>query len=164
MRLSILIMLMALTACTNTSVKEADKTAWQAFGYQGMAEKINQLAGPNSFNCGIHNYLEPNDPVNKHMSPDDSRACIKQSIQSKTPLRYGSVRIPIDSFLFDALVLSEEGEFWLIRYDIMVDGTDNRHFIDRCKSVAIDYYHMSYEGVNCQPVSSEKWLADFTVK
>lgn len=149
-----------LVACTTPAVKQADTSAWQAFGYKGMAGKINRLAGVASFNCGIRNYLEPNDPVNTHMSPADSRACIKQSILSKTPFRYGSIRIPIDSFLFDALVLSSTGEFWAVRYDTMLDGTGNSHFIERCKSVKVDYSKLTYEGVDCQPVSTEEWMAD----
>lgn len=149
-----------LAACTTHTVKEPDKTAWQAFGYKGMAAKINRLAGSNSFNCGIYNKLEPNDPVNKQMSVADSRACIKQSLNSKIPFRYGSIRIPTDSYLFDALILSSTGEFWTVRYDTMLDGSGSAHFIERCNSVKVDYSDLTYEGVDCKPVSTEEWLSD----
>ena len=149
-----------LVACATPAMKEADTSVWEAFGYEGMADEINRLAGASSVNCGIRNYLESGDPVNAHMSPVESRACIKQSIHTKTPFRYGSIRIPIDSFLFDALVLSEAGEFWTIRYDVMVDGTHNANFIERCKSVRVDYSRLAYEGIDCKTVTTEEWLAD----
>lgn len=125
-----------------------------------MAGKINRLAGSNSINCGIRNHVEASDPVNTHMTPTDSRACVKAAIQSKTPFRYGSIRIPIDSYLFEAAVLTKSGEYWLINYDSMVDDSGSLHDIARCKSINFDYAAMIYSGINCEPVSAQDWLSD----
>lgn len=149
-------------ACTSQPVKQVDTSPWEAFGYKGMAEKINRLAGTNSINCGIRNHLEANDPVNTQMTPTDSRACVKAAIQSKTPFRYGSIRIPIDSFLFEALVLTNTGEYWLINYDSMIDGSGSLHDIDRCESMNFDYTTMSYSGLQCKSISAQEWLSDLT--
>lgn len=148
------------TACTSQPEKEIDTSPWEAFGYKGMAGKINRLAGSNSLNCGIRNHLTANDPVNKQMTPADSRTCVKTAIQSKTPLRYGSIRIPTDSYLFEALVLTDTGEYWLINYDSMVDGSGTLHDIEKCKSIEFNYATMTYNGINCEPVSTQEWLSD----
>ena len=150
------------TACTSQPVKQVDTSPWEAFGYKGMAEKINRLAGTNSINCGIRNHLEANDPVNKQMTPIDSRACVEAAIQSKTPFRYGSIRIPIDSFLFEALVLTNTGEYWLINYDSIIDGSGSLHDIDKCESINFDYTTMSYSGLQCKSISAQEWLSDLT--
>lgn len=148
------------TACTSQPAKQVDTSPWKTFGYEGMAEKINRLASSNSLNCGIRNHLEASDPVNTQMTPADSRTCVKAAIQSKTPFRYGSIRIPIDSFLFEALVLTNTGEYWLINYDSMVDGSGSLHDIERCEAVNFNYKTMTYSGVNCEPISAQDWLSD----
>lgn len=148
-----------LSACYH-STKPANTLPWENFGYMGMANKINNLAGAASINCGIRNYLSKDDPVNTQISPSDSKYCIKNAIETNTPFRYGSIRIPVDSFLFQALVLSSKGEFWLIQYDSMVDGSSSLHDIQRCKSVNIDYAKITYSGNECLVVSEEEWLSD----
>lgn len=158
--LAIICSAVVLAACTPQVVKQWDTSPWKAFGYKGMAAKINRLAGIDSLNCGIHNKLESNDPANSHMTQTDSRDCVKQSILTKTPFRYGSIRIPTDSYLFDVLVLSSTGEYWTVRYDAMLDGSGSAHFIERCNSVKINYSDLTYEGVDCQPAAAEEWLSD----
>lgn len=158
--LAVLLTVIMSTACTSQPAKQVDTSPWEAFGYEGMAGKINRLASSSSLNCGIRNHLEASDPVNKHMTPADSRTCVKAAMQSKTPFRYGSIRIPIDSFLFEALVLTNTGEYWLINYDSMIDGSGSLHDIKRCESVNFNYKTMTYSGLNCEPVSAQEWLSD----
>lgn len=151
---------LSLTACATSPSKPVNTSNWEDFGYEGMAAKINRLAGTGSINCGIHNHMEPEDPVNKILTPQESKACIKAAMKAGTPFRYGSIRIPTDSFLFDALVRSSTGELWTIKYDYMIDGSSNHHFIKRCKSASVDYSNLTYEGVDCQDVTAGEWLAD----
>ena len=158
--INILLTIFLLSACSSQSTKRFHTSAWEDFGYEGMAGKINRLAGTTSANCGIRNHLASNDPVNKQMSVAQSRSCIKTAIKQQTPFRYGSIRIPIDSFLFSALVLSQTGEFWLIDFDSMIDGSGSLHNIKKCSSVQIDYLYITFNGTDCQPVSAQEWLAD----
>lgn len=153
----IAIFIVLLTACSTTAVKEPETSPWVAFGYRGMAGEVNRLAGKESLNCGIHNHLDVNDPVNSHMTIADSRACIKSAIGTQTPFRYGSVRIPLDSYLFDALVLTASGEYWSIKYDSMLDGSDAQRFIERCDDVKIDYKSLQYEGIGCEIIKEDEW-------
>lgn len=159
MKLSLFIAITLTTvACTTTPVPNT--SSWQDFGYEGMAEKINRISGPSAINCGIRNHIDPSDPVNSLATPAQSRACIKSAIESKTPFRYGSIRIPTDSYLFEALVLSETLEYWIIKYDYMIDESGHSHHIQRCKSVTVDYDNLSYTGNECHDVSDTDWFSD----
>ena len=151
---------LVMSACASPSIKLPDTSNWEDFGYEGMAAKINRLAGAGSINCGIRNHIEPDDSVNRRLTPNESKACVKAGIKAGTPFRYGSIQIPTDSYLFDALVLSSAGEFWLIKYDYMLDGSGNQHFIQRCKSISVNYATLSYKGIECQDVATAEWLAD----
>ncbi|MET0355689.1 MAG: hypothetical protein ABW044_02870 [Cellvibrio sp.] len=148
------------SACTSAPVKPSNTSNWVDFGYEGMAAKINRLAGVGSINCGIRNHIEPDDSVNKLLTPNESKACVKAAMKANTPFRYGSIKIPTDSYLFDALVLSSNGEFWTIKYDYMLDGSGNHHVIQRCKSASVEYAEMIYRGTDCQNVPTAEWLAD----
>ncbi len=160
----LLLSLAMLSACALHATKAPNTTLWDDFGYEGMAEKINRLAGKDSNNCGIRNYLEESDPVNKQITPSESRACIKKSMKAKQPFRYGSIKIPSDSYLFEAVLLSETGEYWIIKYDYMIDGSSNHHFIDRCKTIDVDYQALSFKGEECQEVTASDWLSDIPVQ
>lgn len=155
--LSIALLTSLLASCTTPAVKAPDKSPWEAFGYKGMAEEVNLLAGDESLNCGIHNRLNTSDPVNSHMTQADSKQCIKNAISTQTPFRYGSVRIPIDSYLFDALVLSKPGQYWIVKYDAMLDGASAQRFIERCGSIRVNYDTLQYQGISCQKVDEVEW-------
>lgn len=150
-----------LIACTSSP--KPNTSPWQDFGYDGMAEKINRIAGTGSINCGIRNHIDPDDPVNSIMTPEQSTACVKKAIESKAPFRYGSIRIPTDSYLFEALVLSDSMEYWTIKYDYMIDGSSHQHIIQRCNSIAVDFKNMSYSGKDCHDVSDNDWFADIKI-
>ena len=133
---------------------------WQDFGYEGMAAKINRLAGSGSINCGIRNYLEPKDPVNTILTPRESIACVQAGMDAGTPFRYGTIGRSDDSYVFTAIVRSSVGEMWTIKYDYMIDGSDNHHFIKQCSAARITYPAMAFDGISCTTVTAQQWLQD----
>lgn len=147
-----------LAACA-TSVTQ-DRSAWTSFAYEGFGNKIERLAGAEANHCGVINQVSKSDPINKGASVKQGRACVIKSITEDKPFKFGTVRIPIDSYLFEALVYTPEKEYWIVHYDVMLDGTDNMHIIKRCKGIDLKRSESTFEGIDCVDVPTNQWLAD----
>lgn len=159
MKARIFLTTLVLTACTAAPVTQ-NSIAWRDFAYEGFGEKVNRLAGDEAIHCGVVNLVNTNDPTNKGASLDQGKACIARAIAAGQPFKFGTVRIPLDSYLFEAVVGTSQNEFWIVHYDVMVDGTDNQHFIRRCRSLEVKNGGATFAGSDCVDISTSAWLAD----
>lgn len=153
----------ALSACATTPPPPVtqDRSAWEKFGYDGFGEKIERLAGAEARHCGIVNLIDPNDPINQGVSLESARACVAESVAAGNPFKYATLRIPIDSFLFEAVIQTPEKEFWIVHYDVMVgDPSENLHDVQRCKGLNLRKSKTLYQGVDCYKVPTASWLPD----
>ena len=154
-----LIAALSLMACAAPQVTQKSEV-WSSFGYEGFGAKIERLAGAQAVHCGVVNLVNKKDPSNSGASVKLGRECIKKSIADGKPFKYGTVSIPIDSYLFEALIFTPEREYWIVHYDVMLDGTHNLHVIKRCKGIDLARSVSAFEAVDCKAVSTEEWLAD----
>lgn len=62
--------------------------------------------------------------------------------------RYGSVRIPMDSYATEVLVRSADGSLWLLVHDVMIDGEAPQFWVQRCGKLRFkaDYSGYLIEG------------------
>lgn len=149
-----------LLSCATSQQTTPDGSAWTSFAYEGFGAKVERLAGTDAIDCGVINRVNKNDPVNKGNSVRKARACVEESVANGVPFKYGTVRIPLDSYLFEALVYTPSKEYWIVHYDVMLDGIDNMHVIKRCKQIDLARSDSIFEGVDCVDVSTVEWLSD----
>lgn len=149
-----------LLSCATSQQTTPDGNVWASFAYEGFGAKVERLAGGDAIDCGVINRVNKNDPINKGNSIKRARACVDKSVASGVPFKYGTVRIPLDSYLFEALVYTPTNEYWIVHYDVMLDGTDNMHVIKRCKRIDLARSDSIFEGVDCVNVSISEWLSD----
>lgn len=149
-----------LLSCTTAQRNASDENAWASFAYEGFGAKVGRLAGVDAIDCGVINQVNKADPVNKGNSIKKARACVEKGIANRVPFKYGTVRIPLDSYLFEALVYTPTKEYWIVHYDVMLDGTDNMHVVKRCKRIDLARSDSIFEGIDCVEVSTQEWLSD----
>lgn len=159
---SLAILAATLTACASPVTQSP--SAWNDFGYEGFGQKIERLAGPKAIHCGVMNLVNKKDPGNRGASVEQGRKCIADSMAAGVPFKYGSVRIPIDSYLFEALVYTPTKEIWIVHYDVMLDGTDNMHDIQRCEGLDLKKSSSTFVGINCEQITTQEWLKDISLR
>ncbi len=153
--LSLTILLLA--GCSSVEVYE--HAAWPQYAYPGFSEKIDRIAGARAIDCGFYDLKGRDSKAHRGMEKGFSD-CVKKLIEEGKPFKVGSVRIPVDSYAYEILVYSAEKEYWIIVFDLMLDGSDAAHWVKRCESVKIKSQDLDYEGVGCRDVSNEEWMAD----
>jgi len=156
----IIALVLLLASCTSNLVTVNDASAWSSFAYEGFGNKISRLAGNEAIDCGVINQINTNDPTNKNNSLKKARSCIEKSGSNGLPFKFGTVRIPIDSYLFEAITFTPAKEYWIVHYDYMVDGSSNMHVIKRCKGLDLKRSDSTFTGINCIEVSTTDWLSD----
>lgn len=149
-----------LLSCATSQQSTPDGSAWASFAYEGFGAKVERLAGVDAIDCGVINQVNKADPVNKGNSIKKARACVDKSVVSGRPFKYGTVRIPLDSYLFETLVYTPTKKYWIVHYDVMLDGTNNMHVIKRCKRIDLARSDSIFEGADCVEVSTQEWLSD----
>ncbi len=157
-RLYSLIVIVAVTACANSVIYE--KSAWPQYAYPGFSEKINALSSDDALDCGFYNFINGKGDTEKKLKKAFS-SCVKPAVQSGAPFKVGSVQVPVDSTAYEVLLYTPDKQFWLITYDVMLDGSDAAHWIKRCESVTIDAKSLDYTGQACVDISTEEWLSVF---
>lgn len=134
-----------LSSCA-AAPNEFEFPSWGDTGYDGFVESIDIVAGSAAVNCGFFDLVNlEGDASNR----DDGLDCALRSYRSGLPFKYGTVRLPEDSYAWEILVRSPEGENWLIVYDIMIDGTEPQIWFKKCEAVMFRKRLSSYEGKNC---------------
>lgn len=159
--LSVIAVLFCLLSCGTAKHHNQDKSAaWDSFAYEGFGKKISSLASPSAVDCGVINQIDPNDPANQGNSLKKAHKCIRDSSREGQPFKFATVRIPSDSFLFEAIALTPNNDYWIVQYDYMLDGSSSLHDVKRCKGIKLDSDSPTALGIGCVNVSTADWLAD----
>ena len=61
--------------------------------------------------------------------------CARQAFGTSAAFRFGSVRIPMDSYATEVLVRRADGSLWLLVHDVMIDGDAPQFWTQRCGHV-----------------------------
>ena len=122
---------------------------WGEVGYNGFTDYVDRKAGPSAINCGFFETFDRRAPRPYKVPGFD---CVQYAIKNQLPFKFGTVRIPIDSYAYEVLVRDESGNFWEIVYDVMLDGDAPQQWVRRCKSVDLAPRYSAYEGKDCEKV------------
>src|SRR5262245_8547732 len=91
------------------------KLPWEPTGYQGFVESIEALVGPDAIDCGFHNLL---DEKLTEAARAQAYRCVRDALKGNRPFKFGTLRIPVDSYGYEVLVRSPRGELWCVTFDL----------------------------------------------
>tara|TARA_R110002049_G_scaffold308955_1_gene515169 strand:- start:1456 stop:1935 length:480 start_codon:yes stop_codon:yes gene_type:complete len=140
------ISIIALTVGCVSTPEIDEYLDWQNVGYDGFAKSIDTVAGDGAKNCGFFSVMSRD---GRKASERFGIECAKNAYEQGFAFKFGTVRLPIDSYAHEVLVHSSAGENWLIVYDIIVDGSDPQIWFQKCESVTFPIRGVAYEGHNC---------------
>jgi hypothetical protein len=120
---------------------------WQPMGYQGFVESIDALVGPEAVDCGF--FRIGGDEVTARVKRQ-AYQCVQSALKARQPFKFGTFRIPIDSYAHEILARSSRGELWQITYDVMLtDDETGQQWNQICNSVSIDKRTLLVLGTDC---------------
>jgi hypothetical protein len=141
--------MLALAGCAAPPPR-VENHPWKPMAYVGFAESIDRLAGPGAVDCGMYNLLGHEVTRKAKRIAFD---CVQAALGSRTPFKYGTLRIPIDSFATEVLVRSAEGTLWLIGHDQMIDddtGETQQQWNQECHSTYVDRHTLIISREDCR--------------
>jgi hypothetical protein len=135
--------MLVLTLAACASVPPSPQT-WEVCRCDWLEQQARELAGPGMIDCGFVNLIGGR-------SGDEVRAgmrCARMAVKTSAAFRYGSVRIPMDSYATEVLVRSADGSLWLLVHDVMIDGEAPQFWAQRCGKLRFkaDYSGYLIEG------------------
>lgn len=125
----------------------AEPDAWLNVGYKGFGESIAALAGSGAVDCGFVNLLGESRP--KRAQRKRAIACVRDASSRGVPFKFGTLRVPIDSYVHEVYVRTAAGERWKIVYDIMIDGDAPQQWNATCKDISVDPKTLYLNGTEC---------------
>jgi hypothetical protein len=119
---------------------------WAPLGYDGFSESIDLLVGSSAVDCGFVNLLETPNAATRHRAYD----CVRTALKNGQPFKFGTLRIPIDSYAYEVLARTPTGELWQITYDRMLVAEEGQQQWNRiCKSARVDRRTLVMMAENC---------------
>ena len=155
MRLLAVVSSVLLGSCA-TATPQATGHPWSPTGYEGFVESIDALVGPEAIDCGFFNLVgrKPASTVRRK-----ARACVEQAVAAGHTFKYGTARLPIDSFATEVIARTADGTLWMIAYDVMIDGDAPQQWNRICQSVAVDPRTMIIDAQGCAENSTGRLVA-----
>src|SRR5262249_23327730 len=109
---------------------------WKPVGYQGFAESIDALVGPGAIDCGFLDLLHEKQGA---IAKREAYQCVRSALQGRRPFKFGTLRIPADSYGYEILARTPQGELWRVTFDRMLtDDESGQQWNQVCKSASID--------------------------
>lgn len=142
-----------ICGCASNTIENIDFKEWYPIGYEGFLESINLSSGSNVENCGFHDLMTEEGKK----SVEYGYKCARQNANAGKPFKFGTVRLPIDSFAFEILIGTADSEYWLVVYDVMIDGDAPQQWAKKCNSIKFSRKNQDYEGKRCGEINSEVW-------
>jgi len=147
MRYLLVFLAAAFAGCTSPP-HASRRLAWP----QDFDAEIARLAGAEVVDCGVVYFGR------RHVaSParDAARACMTRARLAERPFKYGILRVPFDTNVWEAFIETREGAYLLIQDEKpLADGT--QRWLKRCKSITVDRGTGSIKGTGCFAMSGPK--------
>jgi hypothetical protein len=145
MRFVALVSSMLMSSCATAGTQSIEQ-AWASSGYRGFVESIDAFVGPGLVNCGFFNLIEGK-PASA--ARRQAHTCVKRAIAAGQTFKYGTTRLPIDSYATEVIARTADGRLWMIVFDVMIDGEAPQQWNRVCQSVAVDPRTMIIDARNC---------------
>ena len=94
--------------------------------------------------CGFVNLIE--EPNRKKLRAGMN--CARNAFESGKSFRYGSVRIPIDSYAHEVLIRSADGTLWFLVHDRMLGDDDAQYWEQKCRKLTFKPRNAGFE-IDC---------------
>lgn len=151
----ILPLILLISSCVYQSSYKGITGDWTKMGYEGFSSKINAMSGHNSLDCGFYNLIE-SIPSLVDVTIEQGFQCAREASKQGVPFKFGTKRIPTDSYAFEVLYSTPEKEYWLVTLDVMLTNGEMQQWNKKCKNVL--FKGKSYEGVECEEVHYRDWI------
>ena len=120
---------------------------WEPAGYQGFVESIDALVGPEAVDCGFLNLLEDS---TSQEARSRAHRCVRTALKGKQPFKFGTLRIPIDSYAYEVIARSSRGELWQVTFDLMLTDDESGQQWNRiCRAASVDRKTLTIHGTDC---------------
>ncbi len=150
--LFVLVCLVLMVGCASPQV--FDRSGWEDFGHPLFVSKINEVSGADAINCGHFNQI----PGKDHEEIDrETRKCIGVANKEKYAYKFGTLSIVSDLYLFDVIILSPDGTYWLVEYGVMLDYSDHHTRVEKCDEVKVLFNPLRYKREVCEFVDAQEW-------
>jgi hypothetical protein len=126
-RLSLPLAITLATACTAVGSVTPAQT-WSDCQCEWLKLQAQQIASPGMVDCGFVNLLEDS----SRRSLRAGMSCARQAFESNLPFRYGSLRIPHDSYATEILLRTADGTLWLLTTDQMLGEQEYQYWKQKC--------------------------------
>ena len=121
---------------------------WSQVGNTTFRAVIDKLIGADPVDCGLFSLTVLENP--KRADRRRALDCIAKAKKRGVPFKYGTRRIPIDSFADEVYVGTAAGETWRLTFDVMVVDFTYQMWIQRCESVSVDRKTLIMSGEKCE--------------
>ncbi|WMS89018.1 hypothetical protein [Pleionea litopenaei] len=146
-----------LFGCSSSLLFSEKNNNWNPMGYDGFSNKLNELSGVDAINCGFFDLTERN-PSSIAASKLGYR-CAREASEKGLPFKFGTKRIPTDSYAYEVLILTPDKHYWLVTLDVMLGRVDaTQQWNKKCKSVMIS--DNDYKGSDCENVDYQDWIKE----
>ena len=128
MRVAITLLTCGLAGCAGAPYS---KEPWPTI----FAEDLRHIAGESFADCGFHDLL------NRKPSRAERRdvlACLEGARRAGKSSRFGTFRLPIDSYAWEVYLRTTNGDAWMLVVDQMVDEESAQYWVLKCREVEVD--------------------------
>jgi hypothetical protein len=147
MRYLLVSLLMALAACASAP-HARPKVAWPA----GFDAEIARVAGDDIVDCGVVYLGRRHAPSPER---DAARECMARARLAERQFKYGTLRVPFDSKVWEAFVQTRKGAYLFVQDEVpLADGA--QRWLKRCKSITVDRGTGIIKGTGCFDLSPAK--------
>lgn len=144
--------LLAMAAAAATPGEDG----WPNAGYPGFDRSIDALVGPTAIDCGF--IALRTDKIDTK-ARQAAYACVQQAMRDKVPFKFGTFRVPIDSFTTEVVARGPDGTLWFVVFDVMPGGDAPQQWNMVCKTVKLDPSSLVLDSRDCKPKSEGKLSA-----
>lgn len=126
------------TAATKTVSVDGSRGEWGDQCYEGFAEDVETLAGPDAVDCGFHAGMGANRGDIKRW-----QACAREAVASGRPFKFGYRSFGIDSAFCHTAIRTPEGELlsWFLDFDVTGGSSERARsalWASGCKDIAFE--------------------------
>jgi hypothetical protein len=120
--------------------------SWASAKAPNLVELVNKLAGPEAIDCGFINQLGEEE---SHAGWRAAMRCASAALEHGEPFKFGTYRIPMDSYTHEIVVRGADGQLWFLVLDVMLDGDAPQFWQERCTSVTPDAASFTFLASGC---------------
>jgi len=146
MRAAAVLSLAWLTGCASTTPPIWPGPGWQMGGNAEFRAAVARLAEGATIDCGMHEMGRPLDPAVRRRVHD----CVSRALRGNEAFKFGTARMPLDSFVTEVLVRSSDGKLWFLVYDWIPIEEYVTQWNATCSTASVDRKTLYVDAAQCK--------------